>query len=218
MRMPTLNQALMMTGLDTFVDAMRRHPFIATDASTQILRTEIMKSAHAARFADYFGDQRHDLEPEELMTSALLWRLPSLARIIHGDSTVLDAESCAMELHTWALEDETFPELLASHPPASERWQLVEIANLLADILDESGWNTKAQHALEERAAKILDLNIESLHRALVSRSLVLARLSPEHYKTRPLLATILWTQSDFDILPIPPEPPLTEEEEVDEE
>lgn len=194
-RMPTLNQALMMTGLDTFIDAMRRHPFVRSDPSTLILRCEIMKSAHAARFADYFGDQRHDLEPEELMTTALLWRLPSLVNLIHG-GPILDTETCVRQLHTWAMQDEAFPELLAEHAPESERWQLVEIANQLADTLDEHGWNTPTQHALEERTATILELNIESLHRTLVNRSIALAKISRARYQVRPLLATILWTES----------------------
>lgn len=195
-RMPTLNQALMMTGLETFIDAMRRHPFIRSDPTTFTLRSEIMKSAHAARFADYFGDQRHDLEPEELMTTALLWRLPSLVSLTQGGK-ILDAETCALQLHSWAGQDQAFPELLATHAPESERWQLVEIANQLADTLDEHGWNTPVQHALEERAATILELNIESLHRTLVTRSIALAKISRSRYQVRPLLATIIWDESD---------------------
>jgi len=191
-RMPTLNQALMMTGLDSFVDLMRRHPFINSDQSTFVVRNEIMKSAHASRFADYFGDQRHDLEPEELMTTALLWRLPNLLNLIQGQP-LLDSDSCAKQLHIWASLDEAFPKLLAVHSPNSERWQLVDIANQLADTLDQDGWNTSTQHALEERSASILDLKIESLHRALVNRSISLAKIARSRYQVRPLLATIIW-------------------------
>lgn len=193
LRIPTLNQALMMTGLESFVDEMRRHPTVkVNDSQTHLIRQEAMRAAHAARFAEYFGQQRNDLEPEELMTSALLWRLPTLANLIEGGSA-FDTVMCGTQINAWAINDEAFPELLATHTAESERWQLVSIAHQLADTLDECGWNTSFQHALEERAAQILDLNIESLHRALVNRSIVLAQLSMQRYHVRPLLATIIW-------------------------